>query len=80
MEKDLEKELKELGSDVECPKDFKCYKQGLQNLCKAKDDGIQLQCIEDEEEASRCAFSVPYGDVFFCICPLRVHICKKLGK
>jgi hypothetical protein len=80
MEPGLEKELQDIISDLECSKDFSCYKQGLENLCKAKDVGLKehLQCLE--ENPSDCPFSQSFASINFCYCPLRVHIAKKLGK
>ena len=77
----LEKELKKLKRGLECPKDFQCCKEGLENLCKAKDIGMEeyVECLE--EHAHSCTFSVPFGSSsFFCHCPLRVHIAKSSGK
>jgi hypothetical protein len=44
MEPDLEKKLREVIGDLECPKDFKCCVEGLEKLCKAKDIG--LDCLK----------------------------------
>jgi len=80
MEEDHKKELEEIVNGLKCPKDFKCYKSGLGNLCKAKDIGLKsfLECLE--EEPRDCKFSHSFGDSYFCDCPLRVYIGKKLRK
>ncbi len=80
MEQDHEKELREAAGDLECPKDFKCCTEGLENLCKAREIGLELylECLE--ENAFACPFSVHFGDSYYCECPLRIYIAKKLKK
>lgn len=41
MEQDYKKEIEEIIGQIQCPKDFKCYKSGFQVLCKARDMGIE---------------------------------------
>ena len=80
MEQDYKKEIEELIGQIQCPKGFKCYKSGFDVLCKAKDIGLELalECLE--ENAVICKFSFFYVDSYFCECPLRVFISKKLKK
>ena len=80
MNQDLKKEIRNLIGNLECLLDFECLKSGVEKACKAKDVGLKeyLECLEDD--ASHCSFLVSYGSVYFCSCPLRVHVCKKLGK
>ncbi len=80
MEEDLEREIEEIVGGMKCPKDFRCVKSGLQNLCRARDMGIEavLECLEENPED--CKFSFRFGGAYFCECPLRVYILKKLKK
>jgi hypothetical protein len=80
MEQDHEKELKEIMAGLACPKDFKCYRHGFENLCKAQDVGLEtfLECLE--EHPYDCPLSVSFGGLYYCRCPLRVYISKKLKK
>ena len=80
MSRDYEKELQKIIGDLECPKDFKCYKSGFEVLCRARDIGVEsyLECLE--EDARECTFSFAFGEARFCKCPLRVYISKKLGR
>jgi hypothetical protein len=80
MAKDHEKELKDIIGQLACPKDFQCYEQGFENLCKAEDVGLEtfLECLE--KRPHECPFSIPYARVFYCSCPLRVYIAKELKK
>ena len=69
--------LEDIMNGFKCPCDFNCYKSGFKDLCKAEDIGIEsfLVCLEDDP--SECKFSIPFGDAYFCECPLRVYIAKK---
>jgi hypothetical protein len=80
MEKDYKREIEEIIGAMECPKDFLCYKSGLENLCKAKDIGVEslLECLEKEPQD--CNFSISFGYSYFCQCPLRIYLAKKLSK
>jgi len=75
------KELEEIIDKMQCPKEFKCYKSGLNSLCKAKKFDVyeSLMCLNDEE-AQKCLFSVRYAYKYFCQCPLRNYIAEKVGK
>ena len=65
MEQDYDKEIKEIMGGMKCPYDFKCYKSGFDNLCKAKDIGIEsfLECLE--ENPQECHFSLSFGYTFY---------------
>ena len=80
MERDCENEIKQIIGELNCPKDFVCYKSGFSNLCEAEDIGLEpfLECLEKSRE--ECPFLLSYANVHFCDCPLRVYIAKKLRK
>jgi hypothetical protein len=80
VEQDHEKKLKELIGDLVCPKDFKCCTEGLENLCKARDVGLEtvVECLEEDPYV--CPFSMSLGGMYYCKCPVRVYITKKLKK
>jgi len=80
MDQDIREKIKEIVGKIECKHDFCCLKTGFDRPCKAKDIGLKayLECLE--EDTSLCAFSVSFGSIYFCSCPLRIYICKKLGK
>ena len=80
MEEDQRKKIEEIINHFKCPKDFKCYKSHFNALCKAKDIGLEtfLECLEENPRS--CPVSLPFGNTFFCSCPLRVYIAKKLKK
>jgi len=74
------KTIEKIIGQLDCRKDFRCYKSGFEDLCKAKDIGLEshLQCLE--EAPFKCPFSVHFGRSYFCNCPLRVYIAKTLEK
>jgi hypothetical protein len=80
MRQDLKQEIEEIIGQFECPKDFRCYKSGLEVLCKAKYIGAEvfLECLE--EVPHRCTFSLFLGRSYLCQCPLRAYIAKELKK
>lgn len=80
MEQDHIKRIEEIIRGMKCEKDFRCCKPGFGNLCKARDKGLEgyLDCID--KDSDRCEFRLPFGNGFFCRCPLRVYIGKKLTK
>jgi hypothetical protein len=80
MEQGLEKKLKEIIGDLECPKGFKCCTEGLEKLCKAQDVGLQWYLLCLEPQPQKCKFSVFVANKYLCECPLRVYIAKKLKK
>ncbi|MCP4368088.1 MAG: hypothetical protein GY797_08285 [Deltaproteobacteria bacterium] len=79
MEEDRKK-IKEIMAGMQCPLDFRCAKSGFERLCKAKDFGLEsyLECLE--ENPYDCNFALPFGHSYFCQCPLRVYLWKKLKK
>ena len=76
---EFKKEIAEIIGDLKCPKDFKCYRSGFNNVCKATDIGREtyVECMEEHPD---CAFAITLGNTHFCKCPLRVYIAKKLKK
>jgi hypothetical protein len=80
MNQEQKKEIEEIIGGMKCPKDFKCYASGFANLCKSRDFGNEfiLECLE--ETPLQCKFSATFGRSYFCYCPLRVYIAKKLKK
>ena len=82
MEKELKRQIEKIIGAMECPKDFKCCESDFANVCKAKDIGIEsfLECLEENPQMQMCKFSFPFGNAYFCKCPLRVYIAETLKK
>jgi hypothetical protein len=80
MKEEHRKKIKEIIGDMKCSKNFTCAEAGFENLCKAKDFGLDryLECLE--EHPRRCKFALPFANGFFCQCPLRVYVAKTLKK
>ena len=78
MKEDDGKKIDELMAGMQCPKGFKCAEAGFNRLCKARDFGLDnyLECLDENRAA--CAFALSFGNVYFCQCPLRGYIAKKL--
>ncbi len=80
MDDSIRKEIEEIIGQMKCPKGCVCYKSGFRDMCKAREFGIEdyLECLEDNPY--ECKFSIPYGTLYFCKCPLRYYLeknCKK---
>ena len=80
MDQELRKQIEEIVEDMDCSKEFECCEGNFTNVCRAKDIGIDsfLECLE--ENTHECEFTMPFGDAFFCKCPVRMAIARKLSK
>ena len=80
MKEEFRKEIEELMGGIRCPKDFSCCQSGLERLCKARDVGMEsyLECLE--KNPRQCVFSLGYADSYYCKCPLRRYIARKMDK
>jgi hypothetical protein len=78
MKEEFRKKINEIMAGMHCPKDFKCAATGLNQLCKARDVGLDnyLECLEENRQG--CPFALSFGNGYFCQCPLRVYLAKKL--
>ena len=71
------KQIEKILDGIQCPKDFSCYTSGQERLCKAEDIGLESFLVCLETDPKKCKFSVVFGGMHFCQCPLRVYIAKK---
>jgi hypothetical protein len=82
-QEDIDK-IEEIIDGLQCPKDFKCYKEGFQDICQVKDVGLDsiVECLETTENGcgNTCPFHISYGHSHYCSCPLRIYIAKRLHK
>ena len=73
------RKLEAIIDGMKCPKNFICAEGGFDRLCKAQGFGMEgLECLEDKP--LHCKFSIPFGTVYLCDCPLRAYLAKKLRK
>ena len=80
MKDEYQKTVDELTGCLSCSKHFHCVKSGYEKLCKVKDIGLEsyLECLD--ETPQECSFALSFGNSYFCTCPLRIFIKKKLKK
>jgi hypothetical protein len=73
-------QIEEIISGMECPKDFKCYKSGFEDLSKAKifQDGDLIECLD--ESLWLCELCFGFEGKFYCKCQLRKYIAKHFYK
>lgn len=73
-------QIDEIISQMQCKKGFQCSKPGFKALCEAKDIGLKdvVKCLNIP--LGGCEYSFPFGDSYFCKCPLRVYLAKNLKK
>jgi hypothetical protein len=77
---DNREQLEKILNGLQCPKDFVCYTSGQERLCKAEDIGLETFLVCLEKKPAECRFSVVFGGMHFCQCPLRVYIARKLNR
>lgn len=56
------------------PEEFEKRKHKINVPCKAADIGLPSLLLCLEENPTRCSYSLPYGDRFFCKYALHVSI------
>ena len=80
MNEEDKKIIEEIMAGMSCPKNFSCAESGFEILCKARDFGLDsyLECLESNSQ--NCSFALSFGAIYFCQCPLRVYLGKKLKK
>ena len=77
---DHKTQIEEIITGMDCPKDFKCYKSGFEDLSKIQifRDGDLVEC--SGERSQFCKFSFHFGFGYFCRCPLRKYIAKNFNR
>jgi hypothetical protein len=76
----IHEDIENIMRGMECVKGFKCYELGFNNICHAKDIGIEsfVECLE--RRTKECKFSFPFGHSHLCQCPLRIYVKKNLNR
>ncbi len=65
-------QIEKIKSTMNCPFDFKCQKDAFTGYPKIKPIATLLSCLE--EDARYCSHSLPFGNGFFCKCPLNKFV------
>ena len=73
------RKVEEIIDGLRCPEGFECYKS-FDVLCKAEDIGLGSYLLCINSKSKKCLFAVPFGNGYFCKCPLRVYIAKEFKK
>ena len=70
-------EIERIRQKTCCERGFRCCQSGFTRVGRVRllANGRLLDCLEDN--ADTCHFAVPFGDGFFCQCPLRAHLAAK---
>lgn len=71
-------QIEKIVSSMDCPKDFKCYKSGFDNICEAVYHGLESYANCVDEKITICKFRILFGYGAFCKCPLRVYLAKNM--
>jgi hypothetical protein len=66
------RQIEKVKAKMNCPFDFKCQKDEFASYPKIKPVATLLSCLE--EDAKQCGYSLPFGNGFFCKCPLNKFI------
>ena len=79
MEQEHKEQMEKIMADMDCPKDFECYKSEFEKLCKAKDNGMYEYANCLESDSSTCSFKFSFGNDTLCHCPVRVYVVNNLN-
>ena len=63
-------QLDKIASEVDCPKNFSCYKSGTPQFCKTNEIGGHSLVACLEENGRNCKFALPFGYSLICKCPI----------
>ena len=80
MQKAIQEQIQEIIDGLMCPKDFICYTSEFKSLCRAEDIGLESFIVCLVADPKECKFSIHFGGLFFCHCPLRVSVAKNFKK
>ena len=79
MEEKHKETIEKLIAETDCSANFKCLESAAEDLCKAKDWGMEhyVECLD--ENSSGCKFALSFSKTY-CKCPLRVYLAKNPEK
>jgi hypothetical protein len=80
LQQDIQKDIEEIIDGLKCSNNFICYKSKFERLSRVQDIGMESFLICLENKVLDCRFSINFGDIYFCQCPLRFYIAKHLKK
>jgi hypothetical protein len=73
-------QMEAIKSRMKCPRGFQCVKSPLGGLPKGRviGQGELVECLE--KRAPECEFAMPFGEAYFCRCPLRIYIARTFAR
>jgi hypothetical protein len=63
---DIDTELERIKAEVRCSVSGGCAKGGFITKCRVRGEGL-VECLDKHK---MCSFSFPYGESYFCKCPV----------
>ena len=74
------RQIEKIISEMECPKDFECRTSDFENLGKTRliADNQLVECMK--EDTQLCRFTLPFGNITLCKCPLRKYIAQNFHR
>jgi len=79
MDEEYRNQIKKIIADTQCPHECKCAGLCFDHLIIANDQTVKIVLKCTEKEPSGCPHAATLGDEFYCKCPLRTDIAKKLS-
>ena len=75
-----QQEIEDIMTNIECPKNFACYQSGFEDVCRAKNIGLDdyVDCLQEAPFIQLCPFALSFGKSYLCKCLLRVYLVKHL--
>lgn len=78
MQDEITAHVNEIMKRMTCQKGFQCAESGFSKLCRAQDIGLKRHLLCLDLSPSLCEYSIALEKKYFCACPLRVYLTKKL--
>ncbi len=86
LDEKQKKEIEEIMAKADCPKDYECFKNEFEKLCRANWMGNYTECAEFGAcpylDTDICPYKagVLFGSGYICQCELRQYVKKNLRK
>lgn len=81
MEEKHRQKIEKLMEELECPRDFVCYKQHPEHILKAQGSSYSMFTLECFQKRDiHCQFVLGYGYTYYCRCPTVSKIAKTLNE
>jgi hypothetical protein len=78
MDEKQKNEIEEIMAKKSCSKDFGCFKDGFEKLCRARWMVNYTECLDAAPCSYKCG--VLFGSGYVCQCELRQYVVKNLRR